>query len=312
MTAPASYDRVLSTLRRLFAFPVTITRPAGAAPAAGDSSIGRELGTIAWMIARATDRVEAMYAELFPTTVVETIARWEKVTLRPSNPALSIADRRARVLSVLRRSNGVQPSRLAAALYAVLKLPSANDVVFFETLRAQIDAALTLESPTGLGLAIPTAAPALTLALGAPWPGKVDDLGVQVYIEVSAIGTPTVTLTSPSGTVWNITLTGASGTYENRTAFLNEPAGGQWKLSLIDSSGGKTASRWSVRVSNGVDAGQIYNFFVYCDPALSPTPDVQEAQRLLNRTALAHMNPSVIVNEAAIDRVSACDTEPVE
>jgi hypothetical protein len=312
VTAPLSYDRVLAALRRLFAVPVTITRPAGAAPAAGDSSIGKELGSIAWMAARAMDRGDAMYNELFPDTATETIDRWERNTLRPTNPALSLDERRARVLSVLRRSSGVQPSRLAVALYAVLGLDSPDDVVFFETLRAQLEPAMTLESFVPLDFAIPSSAPALVTHLGAPWPGVVDDTGVRVYIEVSGPGDSTATLTSPTGTVWNIGAIGASGYYENRTAFLDEPAGGTWKLGLLNSVGGKTLTRWELRVSNDVDSAQIYNFFVYCDPALSPTPDVQEAQRLLNRTALAHMSPSVIVNEACVCDVSACDMEPVE
>lgn len=311
MTAPLSFDRVLGALRRLFPFEVTITRPAGIAPAVGDSSVGREMGSIAWMIARAADRVDAMFDEIFPDTATESIARWEAITRTASNAALAIDARRARVLSVLRRSGGVQLSRLAATLYGVLGFSAPEDVVFTEVTRGQIDAASTLESAVS-SLSIPSVAPALVVTLGALYPGKVDDTGVRVYIEVSAVGTPTVTLTSPLGTVWNITLTAAAAYYENRTAFLGEPAAGYWRLSIVDSSGGKTLTRWAITVSNDVDRGQIYNFFAYRDMSLPGTPDIQEAQRLFNRSALGHMSPSVITAEAFVFDDSLFDREPLE
>lgn len=317
MTAPLSYDRVLGALRRLFAFPVTITRPGGALPAPGDSSIGRELGSIAWMAARANDRGDALYAELFPDTTVETIDRWERNTLRPVNPPLTLQERQDRVLSVLRRSGGVQPAGLAEALYAVLDLDSPEQLVFFETIRAQIDAALTLElAGSGLGsflfdVSIPPSG--AEIGLGKPWPGVVDDLGVQIYLQTVGPGDTTVTVTSPSGTVWNIgVMPSLSGQFENRTAFLGEVAGGTWRIGLTNSVPGKVVTFFSIRVSNDVDSAQIYNFFVYRDMSLPGTPDVQEAQRIVDHTALAHMSPSVIINEACVADVSACDTEPVE
>lgn len=312
MTAPLSYDRVLGALRRLFAFPVKITRPGGALPAPGDSSIGREIGSIAWMGARAMDRGDAMYAELFPDTTVETIDRWERNTLRPVNPPISLDERRARVLAVLRRSGGVQPDGLAEALYAVLDLDSPDQIIFFETLRAQIDAALTLELPFP-GIVLPSIPPAVEIGLGKPWPGVVDDLGVQVYIQTTGPGTVTATVTSPSGTIWNIgALPSLTGQYENRITFLGEDAGGTWKVGLINSVGGNTLEFVSIRVSNDVDSAQIYNFFVYRDMSLPGTPDIQEAQRIVDHTALAHMSPSVTTNEACVVDINACDTEPVE
>jgi len=47
-------------------------------------------------------------------------------------------------------------------------------------------------------------------------------------------------------------------------------------------------------VSNDVDSGQIYNFFVLRDPTLPGTADLVEAQRQFNRTALANMRAFVI------------------
>lgn len=310
MTAPLSYDRVLTALRRLWPWETTITRPAGVAPADGDTAIGRELGTLAWIAARATDRVEAMAAELFPDTSDESLARWEFVTRTATNESLSTDARRARVLSVLRRSGGVQLDRLAAMLYAVLGLSSPDDVQFQETTRAQIDAGLTIETEI-LNLAIPSGAPAAVIGFSTPYPGFVDDYGVQVYIQVSAVGTPTVSLTSPAGTVWNITLTSAAAYYEQRTSFLGQRAAGEWKLSILDSSGGKALTRCALRISNDVDAGQIYNFFAYRDMTLPGTPDLLEAQRLFNRSALGHMSPSVITKEQFVVDDSLVDREPV-
>lgn len=312
MSAPLSFDRVLSALRQLFPIWVSITRPAGVAPAAGDSSIGKELGSLAYIAARLNDRVEAMLAELFPNTASESIARWELTTRTAAgNSNLTLAQRQARVLSVLRRSGGVQLTALANALYAVLGLSSPDLITFFEPLREQIDAALTLESGP-LGTAIPTT-PALYQTLGAPWPGVVDDLGVQVYLELSAFGTPVATLTSPAGIVWTIPVTSAADYYENRIAFLGQVAGGQWTLAISDASGGKTLTQWSIRVSNDIDSAQIYNFFLYRDLSLPGVPDTAEAQRQFNRAAMGHMSPYVVEREAFVvgDIHSLTSREPI-
>lgn len=311
MTAPTSYDRVLTALRRLFAWPVTLTRPGGALPPLTDSSVGRELGSIAWMGARANDRGEAMYTEIFPDTTVETIERWEKVTLRPTVPDLTLDERRQRVLAVLRRTSGVQPLGLSTSLLGVLDLTDIDQVIFFETIRAQIDAALTVELG-GINMPIPIGTPA-EISVDVPWPGVVDDLGVQVYIQTIGPGIPTATLRSPEGTVWNVgNIPSLYGYFETRTEFTGERAGGKWTLALFNSDPGNVLTFFSIRVSNDIDAGQIYNFFVYRDMSLPGTPDVQEAQRIVEHTALAHMNPSVIINDACVVDVNFCDTEPVE
>jgi uncharacterized protein YmfQ (DUF2313 family) len=311
VTAPLSYDRVLSALRYLFPWETTITRPAGVAPAVGDTKIGRELGTLAWIAARANDRVEAVLAEVFPDTSDESLARWEFITRTATNESLTITQRRARVLSVLRRSGGVQLDRLAAMLYGVLGLTSPNDVQFQETTRAQIDAGLTIESDV-MNVAIPAGGSPLVVGLSAPYPGFVDDYGVQVYIQVSAIGSPVVLLESPDRlTAAGVTLTAAAGYYEHRVAFFGKQAAGEWRLHLTDSSGGKTLTRWAIRVSNDVDSGQIYNFFAYRDMGLPGTPDLLEAQRLFNRSALGHMSPSVITKEEFVVDDSLVDREPV-
>jgi hypothetical protein len=312
VTAPLSYDRVLSALRYLFPWETTITRPAGVAPAVGDTKIGRELGTLAWVAARANDRVEAVLAEIFPDTSDESLARWEFITRTATNESLTLAARRSRVLSVLRRSGGVQLDRLAAMLYGVLGLSSPDDVQFQETTRMQIDAGLTIESDI-LNFAIPAGGSPLVVGLSAPFPGFIDEYGVQIYVEVSGVGVPapTFTFTSPDGNGGLVIPTETASYHEYRTTLLGERAGGEWKLSLVDASGGKTLTRWAIRVSNDVDSGQIYNFFAYRDMGLAGTPDLLEAQRLFNRSTLGHMSPSVITQEEFLVDDSLVDREPV-
>ncbi len=297
MAAPSSYDRVLGALTRMFPWAVTITRPAGAAPAAGDSSVGRELGTIAWVMGRVVDRLEAVKAELFPDTADESISRWEKIARVATNTGLALASRQDKVLAVFRRLSGPRLDQLASMLLSIFDLTTVDDVEFIETYREQIDNALTQDSGV---IAVSITTTATTLYYGKPWPGYVDDTGVRIYLEVSAYASPTVTLTSPAGTIWTIPITGTATWYENRTAFLDEPAGGTWKLVYTESSGTKTLTRVKLLMSDTIDSAQIYSFYAFRDPLLSGTPDIQEAQRLFNRTALGHMNAFAIQSTAFI------------
>lgn len=314
MAAPLSYDRVLSALRRLFPFELTITRSAGAAPAAGDSKIGREMGSIAWMVARATDYVEAMAVELFPDTVVESITRWERIARIASNTTTALADRRNKVVAVFQRSAGIQFTRLQEMLFPVLDLPSAEDVVLIEHDRGQLNIGMMEVGGDHTLSPVALSSTAYIERIDTPWPSTVDDMGVRVHLIFSAfaLATTAATLTSPNGTVWSITLTAADAYYETRTEFLDETAGGTWTLALTDSSTTSTFVQWELNVSNDTDSRQIYNFYAYCDESIAGTPDIQEAQRLFNRTALAHMNSKVITSEAFIVDLSLVDREPVE
>ncbi len=297
MAAPSSYDRVLGALTRIFPWAVTITRPAGVAPAAGDSSIGRELGTIAWVMGRVVDRLEAIKDELFPDTADESISRWEKIARVATNTGVALATRQDKVLAVFRRLSGPRLDQLASMLLSIFDLTTVDDVEFVETYREQIDLATTQDSVV-IAAAISTTA--AVLYYGKPWPGYVDDTGVRIYIEVSGYTAPTVTLTSPAGTAWTIPITGTATWYENRTAFLGAPASGTWTLSYVESTGTRTLTRVKLTVSNTIDSAQIYNFYAFRDPLLAGTPDIQEAQRLFNRTALGHMNTFAIQSTAFI------------
>jgi hypothetical protein len=252
-----------------------------------DSAVGKELGSVATAIGMAVDRYDQVPNEMFPDTAEETLDRWEAVTRRATNTTDSLAARRARVLAVLRRTSGPRLDQLAKMLAAPLGLDEA-DIVWVEGLRANIEAALMQEnSDTHAITSTPTIIP-----MGKPWPGVVDDTGVRIYLALSALGTPTVTVTSPEGTVWTVDVTAASGWYQNRTDFEGEIAGGTWTVSIANGSS-VNLTDLKLLVSNNVDAAQIYNFFAFCDPDLSATPDLIEAQRLFHRTALGHFRAFV-------------------
>jgi hypothetical protein len=300
MPAPASYSRVLALLRRLS--PVWPSTEA-------DTSVGKELGSIATALGHAVDPLDGALDEVFPDTTDELLERWEKVCRVPTRTADDLDTRRAKVLSVLRRSSGPRLSQLAKMLAPLFDL-TEEEVGFFESGRVTIDEALIHESGA-LNLAEP-----VTSTLGKPWPGTIDDMGVRVFIEVdSASGAPvnSFTLTSPEGTAWAFPATALSAWYHNRTDFLDEVAGGSWSLTFNDSGGSFNLIQWKLLVSNNIDAAQIYNFFAWRDPSLAGTPDLVEAQRLFRRTALAQMWSFVIENPSFTvdDEYSLVDRDPI-
>ena len=296
MSTPASYDRVLALLKRLSpVFPSTDS----------DKAVGKELASIALAIATATDPLDDVLDESFPDTADALLDRWEAITRVPSRSGADLDARRALVLAVMRRAAGTRLDQLAALLSGPLDL-AVDDITFVETYRQTIDDALTEDSGE-IDLAIPCAS-----YLGREWPNEVDDRGVRVLIDGSSDAV-TYTLTSPSGTVWDVS-TGTvldGGWVETRSAFLGEKAGGLWLLTADGLSG--TLSSWKLLVSNTIDSAQIYNFHVRRDPDLPGTPDLAEAQRLFRRSALAHMLSKVYETDIAIcdDPHSLCDRDLV-
>lgn len=282
MSPPLSLATVLAMMRRISPeWPST--EP--------DTDVGKELGSIATALAVAKDVVDALVDELFPDTTTFLLDRWEKATGVATILSDSLATRRARVLAVLRRINGPRISQLEQMLSGPLAL-DPSDMVWVEPLRSMIEEALT-ETTGTVALAVPTTAPGLTVTLGKPWPGVVDDTGVQVYIAMSGIGVSVATLTHPDGTTWTIPVTASTGWYWDRSTFTGKPAGGRWKLTIRDSSA-PTLTEFRLLVSNNVDSGQIYNFFVLRDPSLPGSPDLVEAQRLFQQTALGHNRAFVV------------------
>jgi hypothetical protein len=272
-----------------------------------DKAVGKELGSIATAIATAYDRLDAIPDEMFPDTATETIERWEKVTRVSSFSADPIADRRQRVLNVLRRLSGPRLDQLSKALAGPLDLDEL-DITFVEVMRSFIDEALTVTDASTHAI---TGSPT-TLHLGEPYPGTVDDFGVRLYVALSALGTPTVVVTSPEGTTWSPTITSTAGWYRDRTTFLGEIAGGDWKVTVTNGSA-VNMTDCRLLVSNNVDSGQIYNLFAYADPNLTAEPDLVEAQRILHRTALGHLRAFVIQSLAFTvgDEFSLVGRDPV-
>lgn len=294
----STYDRLFAMLRRLSPpWPSTDE----------DTSVGRELGSIASAMTPAAERVDDLWNELFPDRASETLARWEFITRTPIRTSDDDATRQARILSVLRRASGPRIDQLGKMLAAVMDL-DVGDIQFIEQLRSDIEAVLTHTDSTVRAL---SGTPTL-VSMGEPWPGVVDDTGVRLYVKLSALGTPTVTLTSPQGTTWTVPVDSTEDWYETRSTFLDDLAGGRWTVSAANGSA-VNLEELRLLVSNDIDAAQIYNFFAYRDPGLAGTPNIPESHRLFHRTALGHMNSHVIESLAFTvdDPYSLVDRDPV-
>lgn len=275
-----------------------------------DTDVGKELGTIATVLAVAKDLVDALIDELLPDTTTFLIERWEKITRVATIPSDPIATRRARVLAVLRRINGPRISQLEQMLAPILDL-AVSDMVWVEQLRSDIEERMT--QTTGVvALAVPAAVPGRIIIFEQNRPGVVDDTGVLIYIALSSVGATVATLSGPDGTSWAIPVNATVGWYFTRSVFTGKAAAGRWYLQILDSSA-STLTEARLLVSNNVDSGAIYNFFVLRDPALPGSPDLIQAQRLFHRTALGHMNAHVIETQLALcdDAHSLADRDPL-
>jgi hypothetical protein len=131
-----------------------------------------------------------------------------------------------------------------------------------------------------------------------------------MLVALSGTTAPTVTLRSPSGTTWTVH---AQGFYNNRVDFLGEPAGGEWLLTVSDTTGTPHLTEFTLLVSNDVDSRQIYNFYALYPYPHGGTPDLVEAQRQFQRTALAHLRPLVTQRTTCIvdDPQSLVGVNPV-
>jgi hypothetical protein len=289
VTAPLSYDRVLATLKRL---SPQADESGVAWPTLEDvSDVVKELAVVATPLGRAADLFDLLLDELFPDTANLLLDRWEKSFRIATRVGDDLDARRARVLAVIRRTSGPRVDQLAKVLAGPLAA-TVDDLIFVEQLRQFIEEAL-IETTGAVALAVPSVG-TLQVYLGKPWPGVVDDRGVDVYLDLSAVGTTTATITSPRGTNYLLTDVAAGAhTYMLRSQFLGEPAGGRWTLTINDSAE-PTLHEFRLLVSNDIDSAQIYNFFCLRDPALPGTADLVEAQRLFKRTALAHMRAFVV------------------
>jgi hypothetical protein len=293
-----SLARTVATLKRLHpSFPSVAT----------DKIAGKELASIAEPASMIMDRLDALLLELYPDTADELLSQWEGICRIATRTADSLAVRRDRILSVLRRVSGPRLDQLQIVLAPSFDL-TPEEIIFIEPLRSFIEEGLTRTDLTTYAI---TASPTL-ITFREYWPGEVDIGGVWIYVQLSALGTPTITVTSPDGTVWAPVITSADGWYNTKTIFRGETAGGDWVISVANGSA-VNLTELRLMVSNDIDSAQIYNFYAFRDPLLSGTPDLIEAQRLFHRTALAHMNAKVIQSMSFIvdDPYSLVDRDPV-
>lgn len=288
MTAPSSLARVYAAAKRLM--------PRGLAAWEDDASaVLRELATVAWTMARATDRVEAMFDELFPDSATETLDRWERLFGIAVRPADSIETRQTRLIATMGRVAGNTLDQLSLLLAPLLGI-DASQMQWVEVLRTQIDAALT-ETTGAIADAVTTSG--VTYVMGRPWPGVVDGLGISVYLNLSGLNGQQVTVTHPDGTAWTFAPSSANGWTSNRVLFAGKPAAGRWKVSVRASLVASVLSEARLMVSNDVDAAQIYSLRLFADPAVAMTPDLSESMRVLKKTAVAHVL-SLVTQQRAI------------
>lgn len=295
MPAPSSYARVLALLERLSpVWPSTAT----------DKLVGKELGVIATALGHATDVLDTLMDETFPDTTDQLIARWEKVCRIPVRSADSLAVRRSRVLSVLRRTSGPRLEQLRGMLAGPFDL-TEDEILFIEPARAQIEDVLRIELSNTYAL---TSA-STPIRISRPWPGLVDSFGVKIEIECtggpSAANEIAIIVQSPSGTQWNlgdIAANGFDGTrqsFRDASTFEGETAGGTWTIFASAPVGSCSIVFLSLLVSNDVDAASIYHFYAVRDADLAGDPDITEAQRLFQRTAHGH-NKSLVAERLAL------------
>ncbi len=271
-----------------------------------DTSVGKELDSIAAAIAATAEPLDLALDEVFPDTTSQLLDRWEYITRNPVRTTDSDAVRQARVLAVLQRTAGPRIAQLSAMLAGPLDCDE-NDLVFIEGMRNFITTALTIVNATTYSLG----ASDLTVPLGTPpWPGLVDDTGVRIRVKLGAFYTPDIRLVHKSGAEWSIPVDTDDAWYETRTVFTGLAADGRWKVVAADPAV-VDLERIELMVSNDVDSAQIYNFFVYRDPDIAGDPDYREAERLFHRTAHGHNNAHVIQSMGFVVGESVVNREPV-
>lgn len=308
----AVFDRVLAALRRL--------QPLGFYSDDDASGVVHELRAIARALASPAERIDTLLATFLPDRADELLDRWEGLVGLVTRASDQLGARQARVVGRLRRSRGYTHSRIAAVTAPSLGL-TPEQLVYLETDRAAVEAAMTDGENVG-ALAIPLGAMAgIARQLGRPWPGKVDFSGVRVRLVMTDASTVllTVKLTHRDGTAWTIWAPHDQGMWGDRTfttsVFLGKAALGPWTLSITNTDGAHSPAlvQWSLLVSNDVDAAQIFHWHLQRDPALGGAADLVEAQRLVRNTAAAHYLGEVCERAAFIvdDTHSVVDRDPV-
>jgi hypothetical protein len=243
---------------------------------------------------------------------VETLDRWERLFRIAVRPGDDTTSRQTRLVATMGRVAGNTLAQLAELLAPLLAIPDPSNVTFLETIRADVDAGLTVTTGA-VSLPIPTSGSPLVVTLGKPWPGVIDRYGVHVLVSLSAAVAVTATLTAPDGTTWAVPVTGAGGTWvQTRTVFYGKAPAGAWNLALLAAAPVNLAE-FRLMASNDVDARSIYFFHVYRDPSLPGVANIADSQRVLRKTAVAHYQRNVCerIHVLADDPRSLCDREPL-
>jgi hypothetical protein len=309
MAPPLSFDRVLNALRRFW--------PKW--PALDAYGVWEEAQAIATVVGRVVDRFDAMKAELFPDSAVETLDRLEAIWRIATRPTDSTATRQARVAAAVGRINGSTPAQLRELLAPAFAFVNPNDVVLVEMLRADVEKAMTAREEYGGAAGIFVAdGQSLLWHVPAAWPGKVDDVGVALAIDYDCPATIDGTVTHGDGTSWTVTFDDqnvrAVNKKRKRATFVGKRAAGPWTV-RVDVNGGDPARIYAVElmVSNDEDSRQIFHFYAARDPNLAGTGDFVEGQRLFATTAHAHYRSRVCERTTVIvnDSRSLCDRDVI-
>jgi hypothetical protein len=289
IVAPKSFARVYAALKGLM--------PPGVYSDDDMSRALKELGVIAWIMARVVDRCEAVLDNFFMTPgFTEFLDRFERFFKLPVRPLDDPAVRIARILNIWRRRIGYQKGPLARSLAPILDC-DPSDLVFLEPMRAPIDAMTTFSQSFGAGVTIPSPNGTL-IRCDTDWPDLVDDTGALITVEFNATDATDVTLAlfhaSGANVVFWPNQAGSGNvtvSYEERVVFKGLPAKGPWALFCASTNAHGIAKvlSWSLRVSNDADSRAIYEGFIYRDPALGGNPDLGNAQMNLDQIGIAHV-----------------------
>jgi len=313
MTAPLSLARVEEALSRL--------QPPVAYSDSDTSAVARELKCIAWLVARAVDYWE----RLLPALLLEDpglLDRWESMLRLGAHPTELLAVRAARVQPVLRRRLAYSRSRLASILAPLLGV-TPEQLEWIEIARADIEGAIRYSRTyTGGQLITAAATPGWDFPISSAWPGKVDDVGVELRLSISTADTSDITVelvhaTGASWVAWNqyaaVNLTDV--TIWERDVFRGLPARGPWSL-RISSTGAHGAARvdsFALMASNDVDSDHIYRGYCLRDVSLGVTTDIVPAQRMIEAAGIAHVEGRIVERRRLLcdDTRSLLDREPI-
>ena len=312
MPAPLSLARVEEAILRL--------QPPIANSDTSSSALVRELKCVAWVVARAVDYWE----RLLPALLLEDpglLERWESMLRLGAHPTELLAARAARVQPVLRRRLAYSRTRLASILAPLLGV-TPEQLEWIEIARVDIEAGIRYSRSYTGGQSIATGAtPGWDFPICSAWPGKVDDVGVELRFSITTADTTdiTVELVHASGASW-VAWNQLDGILTDvviweRSVFRGLPARGPWSLRISSTGahGPAHVDSFALMASNDVDSDHIYRGYCLRDVSLGVTTDLGPAQRMLESAGIAHVDGRVVERSMLLcdDTRSLLDREPI-